>query len=236
MRIKPAPEWSGGGVLAARAALAGPGTASLGSSSPDPSGAPLFCRSRRRRMSTQILDALSRLAARRFGSFADAATDVLDLLESACPGGSLALGQVDWDEGTCRMIDARGDGDPARLGDPALARRARHRLGRRRSARRRVARGARTGQLGRRAARRRGRPRDRRAARHRRGRRRPAARGRPAAARSALGCSRTSGRASRRARSCGGSPRWRATAPAPIPSRDCPIARRSSPPSSANGS
>ncbi len=60
-------------------------------------------------MSTQILDALSRLAARRFGSFADAATDVLDLLESTCPGGSLALGQVDWDEGSCRMIDARGD-------------------------------------------------------------------------------------------------------------------------------
>ncbi len=60
-------------------------------------------------MSTQILDALSRLAARRFGSFADAATDVLDLLESVCPGGSLALGQVDWDEGSCRMIDARGE-------------------------------------------------------------------------------------------------------------------------------
>jgi diguanylate cyclase (GGDEF)-like protein len=60
-------------------------------------------------MSTQILDALSRLAARRFGSFADAATSVLDLLESASPGGSLVLGQVDWDEGKCRVIDARGD-------------------------------------------------------------------------------------------------------------------------------
>ena len=55
----------------------GPATPSLSSSSFDPPGAPLFCRSRRRRMSTQILDALSRLAARRFGSFADAATDVL---------------------------------------------------------------------------------------------------------------------------------------------------------------
>jgi diguanylate cyclase len=60
-------------------------------------------------MSTQILDALSRLAARRFGSFADAATSVLDLLESLAPGGSLVLGQVDWDEGKCRVIDARGD-------------------------------------------------------------------------------------------------------------------------------
>ena len=60
-------------------------------------------------MSTHILDALSRLAARRFGSFADAAMSVLDLLESASPGGSLVLGQVDWDEGKCRVIDARGD-------------------------------------------------------------------------------------------------------------------------------
>ena len=61
-------------------------------------------------MSTQLLDALSRLAARRFGSFADAATQVFDLLEAACPGGNLVLGQIDWDEGTCRVIDARGDG------------------------------------------------------------------------------------------------------------------------------
>ena len=59
-------------------------------------------------MSSPILDALSRLAARRFESFADAATSVLDLLESAAPGGSLVLGQVDWDEGECRVIDARG--------------------------------------------------------------------------------------------------------------------------------
>jgi diguanylate cyclase (GGDEF)-like protein len=63
-------------------------------------------------MSTQLLDALSRLAARRFGSFADAATQVFDLLESACPGGNLVLGQIDWDEGTCRVIDARGDAVP----------------------------------------------------------------------------------------------------------------------------
>ena len=47
-----------------------------------------------------------------FGSFADAATSVFDLLESASPGGSLVLGQVDWDEGKCRVIDARGDGVP----------------------------------------------------------------------------------------------------------------------------
>jgi diguanylate cyclase (GGDEF)-like protein len=63
-------------------------------------------------MSPPILDALSRLAARRFGSFADAATSVLDLLENASPGGSLVLGQIDWDEGKCRVIDGRGDGVP----------------------------------------------------------------------------------------------------------------------------
>ena len=63
-------------------------------------------------MSSQILDALSRLASRRFGSFADAATSVLDLLESAAPGGSLVLGQIDWDEGKCRVIDERGDTVP----------------------------------------------------------------------------------------------------------------------------
>ena len=60
-------------------------------------------------MSTQILDALSRLAAPRFGSFADAATSVLDLLVTASPGADFVLGQVDWDEGKCRVIDARGD-------------------------------------------------------------------------------------------------------------------------------
>jgi diguanylate cyclase len=63
-------------------------------------------------MSAHILDALSRLAVRRFGSFADAATQVFDLLESACPDGDLVLGQIDWDEGKCRVIDARGDSVP----------------------------------------------------------------------------------------------------------------------------
>jgi GGDEF domain-containing protein len=61
-----------------------------------------------RSMSLPILDALSRLSARRFGSFADAATEVLDLLESASPGSTLVLGQLDWDVGECRVIDARG--------------------------------------------------------------------------------------------------------------------------------
>ena len=63
-------------------------------------------------MSTPNLDALSRLAARRFGSFADAATSVLDLLGSASPNGQLVLGQIDWDEGECRVVESRGTGVP----------------------------------------------------------------------------------------------------------------------------
>ena len=59
-------------------------------------------------MTLEPLDALSRLAARRFGSFADAANAVLDLLAGAVPGGCVLLGQVDWDAGECRVLDARG--------------------------------------------------------------------------------------------------------------------------------
>jgi GGDEF domain-containing protein len=57
----------------------------------------------------QILDALARTAARRFHSFAEAATSVLDLLHAAAPGERIALAQIHWEEGTCRVIDARGD-------------------------------------------------------------------------------------------------------------------------------
>ena len=59
-------------------------------------------------MTLEPLDALSRLAARRFASFADAANAVLDLLAGAVPGGCVLLGQVDWDAGECRVLDARG--------------------------------------------------------------------------------------------------------------------------------
>jgi diguanylate cyclase (GGDEF)-like protein len=62
-----------------------------------------------RRVNTPILDALARTAARRFQSFAEAATSVLDLVHAAAPGERVALAQLDWEEGTCRMIDARGD-------------------------------------------------------------------------------------------------------------------------------
>ena len=64
-------------------------------------------------MSLEPLDALSRLAARRFGSFADAATAVLDLLCGAVPDGCVLLAQADWDAGECRVLDSRG-GDVAR--------------------------------------------------------------------------------------------------------------------------
>jgi GGDEF domain-containing protein len=60
-------------------------------------------------VSSPILDALARTAARRFQSFAEAATSVLDLVHAAAPGERFALAQIDWEEGTCRMIDARGD-------------------------------------------------------------------------------------------------------------------------------
>jgi diguanylate cyclase (GGDEF)-like protein len=63
----------------------------------------------RGRVNAPILDALARTAARRFQSFAEAATSVLDLVHAAAPGERVALAQIDWEESTCRMIDARGD-------------------------------------------------------------------------------------------------------------------------------
>jgi diguanylate cyclase (GGDEF)-like protein len=65
-------------------------------------------------VSSLILDALARTAGRRFQSFAEAATSVLDLVHSAAPGERVALAQIDWEEGTCRIIDARGDDDSLR--------------------------------------------------------------------------------------------------------------------------
>jgi diguanylate cyclase (GGDEF)-like protein len=60
-------------------------------------------------VTTPIMDALARTASRRFQSFAEAATSVLDLVHAAAPGERVALAQIDWEEGTCRIIDARGD-------------------------------------------------------------------------------------------------------------------------------
>ncbi|MGH2802930.1 MAG: GGDEF domain-containing protein [Thermoleophilaceae bacterium] len=60
-------------------------------------------------MNSPILDALARTAARRFQSFAEAATSVLDLVHAVAPGERVALAQIDWEEGTCRIGDARGD-------------------------------------------------------------------------------------------------------------------------------
>jgi GGDEF domain-containing protein len=62
-------------------------------------------------VTTPVLHALARTAARRFQSFAEAATSVLDLVHAAAPGERVALAQIDWEEGTCRVIDARGDAD-----------------------------------------------------------------------------------------------------------------------------
>ena len=60
-------------------------------------------------VSGTALSALARLAERRFTNFSEAADAVLDLLESELPGGSVLLGQVDWDGGEYRLIDVRGD-------------------------------------------------------------------------------------------------------------------------------
>ena len=59
-------------------------------------------------MSLEPLDALSRLAARRFASFADASGSVLDLLASAAPDGCLILCQADWEAFECKVLEARG--------------------------------------------------------------------------------------------------------------------------------
>jgi diguanylate cyclase (GGDEF)-like protein len=60
-------------------------------------------------VSGTALNALARLAERRFPSFSEAADAVLDLLEAELPAGSVLLGQVDWDGGEYRLIDVRGD-------------------------------------------------------------------------------------------------------------------------------
>jgi diguanylate cyclase (GGDEF)-like protein len=60
-------------------------------------------------MTLEPLDALSRLAARRFGSFADASGSVLDLLAGALPAGCVLLCQLDWEAGEARVVDSRGD-------------------------------------------------------------------------------------------------------------------------------
>ena len=186
-------------------------------------------------MSAHILDALSRLAARRFGSFADAATQVFDLLESACPDGDLVLGQVDWDEGKCRVIDSRGDSVPRGTVIP-LARNvptngtaagelldsdALEALGPASwvAAPLDAADGSVVGVL---------------LATGPGGE--PPSRDLAQLILVARAACRTGGRASRRAPSCAGSPRWRATAPAPTPSPGSRTARRWSGRSSASTS
>ena len=58
---------------------------------------------------------------RRLQSFADAANSTLDLLCGATPDGCVLLGQIDWDEGVCRVIDARGGGIERGLTIPLTA-------------------------------------------------------------------------------------------------------------------
>ena len=65
-------------------------------------------------MSSPILDVLARTTAHRYQSFAEAATSALDLLHAVAPGERLALAQIDWEEGACRVIDSRGGDETLR--------------------------------------------------------------------------------------------------------------------------
>jgi diguanylate cyclase (GGDEF)-like protein len=60
-------------------------------------------------VSGTALSALARVAERRFPSFSEAADAVLDLLECELSGGSVLVGQVDWDGREYRLIDIRGE-------------------------------------------------------------------------------------------------------------------------------
>jgi hypothetical protein len=72
-------------------------------------------------VSSQILDALAQTAARRFQSFAEAVTSVLDLLHAGAPAERIALAQLEWDEAAGRVIDARGGDDSLRTAVLPLA-------------------------------------------------------------------------------------------------------------------
>lgn len=61
-------------------------------------------------MSALAISALARVAERRFHSFSDAADSVLDVIEAALPTGKIILGELDREDGSYRVIDARGDG------------------------------------------------------------------------------------------------------------------------------
>lgn len=72
-------------------------------------------------MSSQTLDALAQMAARRFQSFAEAVTCVLDLLHAAAPAERVALAELAWEEAACRMVDARGGEESLRTAVLPLA-------------------------------------------------------------------------------------------------------------------
>jgi diguanylate cyclase len=59
-------------------------------------------------MGGSAISALARLTERRFQSFSEAAEAVLDLLEAELPADAVLLGQLDWDEGVFRVMEARG--------------------------------------------------------------------------------------------------------------------------------
>jgi hypothetical protein len=60
-------------------------------------------------VSAQAIRSLARVAGHRFQSFSEAADSVLDVLEEALPGAKVIVGELSPEDGTCRVVDARGD-------------------------------------------------------------------------------------------------------------------------------
>jgi diguanylate cyclase (GGDEF)-like protein len=60
-------------------------------------------------VSAHAISALARVAGRRFQSFSEAADSVLDVLEEELPGAKIIVGELNPDDGSCRVVDARGE-------------------------------------------------------------------------------------------------------------------------------
>jgi diguanylate cyclase (GGDEF)-like protein len=60
-------------------------------------------------VSALAITALARVAGRRFQSFSEAADSVLEVLENALPTAKILVGELNPDDGTCRVVDARGE-------------------------------------------------------------------------------------------------------------------------------
>lgn len=60
-------------------------------------------------MDPKAIDAASRMTSRSYGSFSEATSGVLSMLEAQLPGSAVFIGHLDHDAGVLRVIDAVGD-------------------------------------------------------------------------------------------------------------------------------